>query len=434
MLLPGDWAPHFRVASNVNPQFNFDTVAGRYIVLSFFGNSRVPMARKMLDEIDRRAGNRFDVTNAVFFGVTTDPDDVSRLAGNSPGRIWFYDTDLAVSRKYGLAEEIVDDGIADAFEPSSVASPRRVRHTYAVKTFVLDQAMRIIAIINLTEDAAGHVDAIFGLLDSMPPLDTLQLKPPILIVPYVLEPELCKRLIDYYETKGGEDSGFMREVDGKTVGILDHSHKRRMDCEIVDQGLIATVQERIKRRVVPAIQQAYQFNVTRIERHIVACYDAAQGAHFKPHRDNTTLGTAHRRFAVTMNLNAEEYEGAELRFPEFGPRRYKGPTGSAMVFSCSLLHEVPPVTRGRRYAFLPFLYDDAAAAIRERNRKHLGDISGARGSSGGTDCNAAGSVPTAPVGAAQSGLVLDGTCGCGNPNGCSTCLNAATYNIGFRDA
>jgi hypothetical protein len=38
-----------------------------------------------------------------------------------------------------------------------------------------------------------------------------------------------------------------------------------------------------------------------------------------------------------------------------------------VVFSCSLLHEARPVTRGKRYAFLPFLYDDEAARLRERN-------------------------------------------------------------------
>ena len=35
--------------------------------------------------------------------------------------------------------------------------------------------------------------------------------------PNVFEPELCQHLIDLYEQHGGEESGFMREVDGKTV-------------------------------------------------------------------------------------------------------------------------------------------------------------------------------------------------------------------------
>ncbi|MBW8879886.1 MAG: 2OG-Fe(II) oxygenase, partial [Asticcacaulis sp.] len=83
-----------------------------------------------------------------------------------------------------------------------------------------------------------------------------------------------------------------------------------------------------------------------------------------------TKGTAHRRFAVSINLN-NDFEGGELSFPEYGPRGFKPPVGGAVVFACALLHAVSPVTRGRRYAFLPFLYDDAAAAIREANNGFL---------------------------------------------------------------
>ena len=39
-----------------------------------------------------------------------------------------------------------------------------------------------------------------------------------------------------------------------------------------------------------------------------------------------------------------------------------------MVFCCSLLHEATPVTQGTRYVFLPFLYDEAGQAIREKNQ------------------------------------------------------------------
>ena len=42
-----------------------------------------------------------------------------------------------------------------------------------------------------------------------------------------------------------------------------------------------------------------------------------------------------------------------------------------MVFGCGLLHEVKPVTQGERFAFLPFLYDDAAAEIRRQNAQYL---------------------------------------------------------------
>ena len=194
----------------------------------------------------------------------------------------------------------------------------------------------------------------------------------MLLLPKVFEPEFCQTLVDLYESHGGEQSGFMRETDGKTVLRTDPSHKRRRDHIITDQAIIRETQSRIRRRIKPEIQKVHQFDVTRMERYIVACYSSEDGAHFAPHRDNTTKGTAHRRFAVSINLN-EDFDGGEVVFPEYGSRRFKMATGAAVVFSCSLLHAVTKVTRGRRLAFLPFLYDEAAAKVREANNAYLGE-------------------------------------------------------------
>ena len=124
------------------------------------------------------------------------------------------------------------------------------------------------------------------------------------------------------------------------------------------------------RRVLPEIARVHCFKVTRMERFLVGCYTAEDGGHFRAHRDNTTSGTAHRRFAVSVNLNAD-FDSGEASFPEYGPRSYKPPPGGAVVFSCSLLHAVSRVTRGRRYAFLPFLYDEEAARLRAVNNRDL---------------------------------------------------------------
>ena len=59
-----------------------------------------------------------------------------------------------------------------------------------------------------------------------------------------------------------------------------------------------------------------------MERYIVCCYDAEEEAHFRAHRDNTTRGTAHRRFAVSINLN-DDFEGGEVSFPEYGPQEFQ---------------------------------------------------------------------------------------------------------------
>jgi predicted 2-oxoglutarate/Fe(II)-dependent dioxygenase YbiX len=129
------------------------------------------------------------------------------------------------------------------------------------------------------------------------------------------------------------------------------------------------LRSRIASRLLPEIKKAFQFQATRIERFIVACYDSADGGYFRMHKDDGAPGTAHRKFAVSINLNSEDFEGGDLRFPEFGRKTYRPPTGGAVVFSCSLLHEATPVTRGVRYATLPFLYDEAGAQLREANAR-----------------------------------------------------------------
>src|SRR2546421_10186764 len=90
MLLPGDYAPHFRQDSSNNPDHSFDVAAGRYIVLSFIGSSRLPYSAGLLAEVARRRG-RFSVGHAMFFAVTIDPPDHSQLKQQWAGMVYFRD-------------------------------------------------------------------------------------------------------------------------------------------------------------------------------------------------------------------------------------------------------------------------------------------------------------------------------------------------------
>ena len=83
------------------------------------------------------------------------------------------------------------------------------------------------------------------------------------------------------------------------------------------------------------------------------------------HKDNTSSATAHRQFALSLNLNGtDEYDGGLLRFPEFGRELYAPVAGGALVFSTAMVHEVTPVTRGRRFGVFTFLSASGPAVIR----------------------------------------------------------------------
>ena len=347
---PGEPAPWFYAATlGGNPRYAFNTVAGRWVVMLFLGSATAPGSQEALGLL-RSHRALFDDYNACFFGVTVDPADerTGVIAQQMPGIRWFLDYDRAVSTLYSAVQP---NGDAASYQPHWL---------------LLDPMLRIRGRASLANGAALMAE--LGQLLAAPPEVP---SAPVLVVPGVLQPDLCRHLIDLYEKNGGEDSGFMREENGITVERRDYQHKRRFDYHLDDQRLIATLKSRLSKALQPMIQRAFQFDATRIERFLVARYDSAHAGHFRAHRDNTTKGTAHRKFACTINLNAEEYEGGDLAFPEFGARTYRAPTGGAVVFSCSLLHEARPVTAGQRYAFLPFFYDDDGARIRERNLAYV---------------------------------------------------------------
>jgi peroxiredoxin/predicted 2-oxoglutarate/Fe(II)-dependent dioxygenase YbiX len=358
-LLAGDPAPWFHQRTPVNPRYAFDTAAGRYIVLCFHATAGDRRGQEALKAVAAKR-TLFDDLKASFFGVSLDKEDENknRLTDRLPGIRMIWDFDGSVSKLYGAIP-------ADGDVEKEKVPLRRL-------WIVLDPTLRVMKVVPFSTDntCASEVLAFVEQLPPVPSFAGFEVSAPVLVLPNVFEEDLCRRLIDLYEADGGAESGFMQDVGGKTMLVHDHNHKRRRDYIIEDDVLQRTLMGRIQRRVVPEVRKVHQFKVTRMERYIVSCYRAEDSGHFRAHRDNTTLGTAHRRFAVSVNLNAE-FEGGEIGFPEYGPRRFKPPPGGAVVFSCSLLHAVSKVTSGQRYAFLPFLYDDAAAKIREENDKYL---------------------------------------------------------------
>ncbi|TKD52163.1 2OG-Fe(II) oxygenase [Sphingomonas baiyangensis] len=328
---------------------NLSSSAGAPQLVALIGSAAVAAASEALALL-ATADARLAAAGVACRTVTIDPRDLTagRVATRN-AMIAIDDRDRSVSVAFGACAGEGDDV------------------KYAPCVLLLDRRLQVVGRYRLVEIATAIADVIALAGDADPGIDA-----PVLTVPRLFEPELCGALIAAYEGGQQTESGFMRDIDGRTTLVMDASFKRRRDHPIEDARLRSAIAARVHARLVPAIKRAFQFDVTRIERYMVAAYDADSGGYFRPHRDNTTHGTAHRRFAVTINLNSD-YDGGDLRFPEFGTRTHRAPEGGAVVFSCSLQHEATRVTRGRRYACLPFLYDDAAAAIRAENQSRLAE-------------------------------------------------------------
>ncbi|WP_417829309.1 2OG-Fe(II) oxygenase family protein [Thalassospira sp.] len=182
---------------------------------------------------------------------------------------------------------------------------------------------------------------------------------PVLVMKDILDPELCRDLLNYWEAGEKKANGVSHNDRSNSIAKADI--KKRNDVVLLDEALFNRVKSRIVARLAPELMKVFHFKTASMEALRIGCYDAAEQGHFDRHRDNRTAFTAHRRFAVSLNLNPIDYEGGQVRFPEYGRTLYAPPPGGALVFSCSLLHEALPVTKGRRFAIFTFLTDEAGA-------------------------------------------------------------------------
>lgn len=354
-LTIGDHAPWFTSAAQATAQ---DFIMGGYrAVLFFFGSSSNPQVKAELSAFCT-AKAQFEQLGIHFFGISIDPKDriLEQEVAQSQFFHWLWDVSGEISIRYGVCQlGQSEQGI-----------------TYDPTTFVLDENLRILNLLPL-ETHIAHAKQVLDYLEILPPAAPPRLikqQAPVLLIPRVLSPEFCQRLIDYYRANGGQESGFMQQDGEKTIVRLDPSIKRRRDWLITNPDLVNEINALLSRRVVPEIKKAFQFRVTCFERYVVGCYDDSNQGFFQPHRDNTAVGTAHRRFALTLNLNAG-YEGGCLRFPEYGTDLYAPEAGSALVFSCSLLHEATPVTQGQRFVLLSFFYGDEEAKLRQQTQEQI---------------------------------------------------------------
>jgi len=201
-----------------------------------------------------------------------------------------------------------------------------------------------------------------GDLFAREPSGTLATQAPVLLVPGIFDSAEAASLVAYWEASE-------KDIVNSVASVADGNAydgpqiKRRIDTAIQDRGLFDLVKTRIERRVFPEIVKSFQCTLARMEMPRIGCYDSAERGEFRRHRDNTTPYTAHRKFALSINLN-DAYDGGAIGFPEYGRMAYRPPAGGGVVFSCSLLHEAQPVTTGKRFGLFTF-FTDAEGGKRE---------------------------------------------------------------------
>jgi len=330
----GDAVPGFALQQPDGRPFEVggDDAAGHFRVLAFAGAAQP--TRAVLEALVRRLPD-LRKQGALVFRVTNRPEP--RADGDLP---------LLIDPSQRAVEAFRPEG-QDPSAPVVVAlCPNQ--HLLAVAS---EPSREVDALVNAIGREARFFRANEG-----------ERHAPILQVPRVFSAEECRTLINKFAIEGNvfvePGHGDQNLTHDYKMRIPEYGRGDRIDHWVMNPATVRYIDDRLKRRLLPEVRKAFAYRITRHETYRITKYEGARGGEHHGHRDDSEPRVAHRRFALSINLNSEEFEGGGIRFPEYGGQVYRPASGTALLFSSAILHEALQVTKGRRFVLLGFMFGE----------------------------------------------------------------------------
>lgn len=344
----GDILPDFTVRDHNDELLNLDddSVAGKPTLLVMLPGEVGAGHEPLLREIDAMAQRIGELASQAFVLTSSSPAALAEL-----------------HQALGLSYALLADPQGKAFQSMGLAPAAGTLVGAPITLVVLRANRHVAALFSYVEGRSlgQALSCLEGQAKERQPM-AMTSHPPVLIVPDVFSAEDCQRLITIFNLEGNVwvepghgDKGMTSDYKMK---IPEYGRGDRVDHWVITPATRDFISRRLQTRLFPEISKAFHYQVTKAETYRIARYEGERGGQLHGHRDNASSLVAHRRFAVSVNLNTEEFTGGELRFPEFGDQRYRPQTGAAIAFSSSLLHEVMQLREGRRFALLAFVFGD----------------------------------------------------------------------------
>jgi PKHD-type hydroxylase len=163
-------------------------------------------------------------------------------------------------------------------------------------------------------------------------------------------PEECKKIIDYAEQFEKKDAGISNK------GELNPDIRESKVVWITPDPEINWVYQRLTDIITRLNEDYFRFDLFGfIEGFQFTEYNAPSG-HYDKHVDNLYNGTVRKLSFVLQLSDPKNYKGGELQI-HLGetPNVMKKEQGTVVAFPSPTLHEVTPITKGKRYSLVGWI-------------------------------------------------------------------------------
>ena len=178
----------------------------------------------------------------------------------------------------------------------------------------------------------------------------------------VFTPEECKKIIEI-GTSGKDASPLTYGIVGDLINTEENLEKiskiRRSPIAWIRSDVPHNrwIFERLTNYIKQMNDQFFNYDLTDIQSLQFTSYDAKEKGFYQKHCDMMYKGTGTRKLSLTVQLSdTNDYEGGDLLLhyknePDVGFRNQ----GTATFFPSWMLHEVTPVTKGKRYSLVAWI-------------------------------------------------------------------------------
>jgi PKHD-type hydroxylase len=178
----------------------------------------------------------------------------------------------------------------------------------------------------------------------------------------VFTPEECKKIIEI-----GESGTLASPMTYGSVGDLTHSEQDIKKVSKVRRSPIAWIRsdlqdnrwiyERMTEAIKTINSRFFEYELTEIQSLQFTSYDAKEKGFYGKHIDMMYNGTGTRKLSVTVQLSdPSKYEGGDLLLHTAeNPEKPMKKQGMGVFFPGYTLHEVTPVTKGKRYSLVAWV-------------------------------------------------------------------------------
>lgn len=174
------------------------------------------------------------------------------------------------------------------------------------------------------------------------------------LVEKVFTDEECKKIICLANNKGTKKEATIYGADDKEN--IDHSVRKSKLVWLNDKDDLGWMYKKLADVAIAVNNKYFKFDLFGFCEDIQFTEYNSSGDHYKQHMDKILYGPTRKLSLIVQLTDPQEYQGGDLQIFEGGePVVMKKQQGMVTFFPSYMLHQVTPVTDGKRHTLVAWL-------------------------------------------------------------------------------